>query len=99
MVDDGTGSITAIWFGRPYLGSQLRPGQRIFMRGRVELTLTGVQLLVARHRVVPEDEPYRGELVPIYPLTSGLTNYTVQRLVTRALARGAADAHADAQLC
>jgi ATP-dependent DNA helicase RecG len=98
IVDDGTGSITAIWFGRPYLGSQLRPGQRIFLRGRVEVTLAGVQMLVARHRVVPEDEPYTGELVPIYPLTSGLTNYTVQRLVARALARMAADNSADGQI-
>jgi ATP-dependent DNA helicase RecG len=98
IVDDGTGTITAIWFGRPYLGSQLRAGQRIFMRGRVELTLTGVQMLVSRHRVVPEDEPYSGELVPIYPLTTGLSNHVVVRLVARALSRLAANVDADALL-
>ena len=87
IVDDGTGQITAIWFGRPYLGSQLSAGQRIFLRGRVDVTLAGVQMLVARHRVVPEGESYEGELVPVYPLTSGLTNYALQRLIARAIQR------------
>jgi ATP-dependent DNA helicase RecG len=98
IVDDGTGQITAIWFGRPYLGSQLRAGQRIFLRGRVEATLAGVQMLVARHRVVPEGESYTGELVPVYPLTSGLTSYVLQRLVTRALQRVLGDASAQGEL-
>ncbi|MBV8281974.1 MAG: ATP-dependent DNA helicase RecG, partial [Candidatus Eremiobacteraeota bacterium] len=98
IVDDGSGTITAIWFGRPYLGSALKPGQRIFMRGRAEVTLAGVQLLVARHRVVPEDEPYSGELVPIYPLTAGLSNYSVQKMVARALAGATADKRASALL-
>jgi ATP-dependent DNA helicase RecG len=91
LVDDGTGNITAIWFGRPYLGTQLRAGQRLFMRGRVDFTLTGVQLLVSRHRVIAEGEEYSGELVPVYPLTAGMANYTLQRLIAKALPRALAD--------
>ena len=91
LVDDGTGTITAVWFGRPYLGKQLRAGQRIFVRGRVEFTLAGAQMSVARHRIVVEDEEYHGELVPVYPLTSGLSNYTIGRLAARALRRALAD--------
>ncbi|MBV8172254.1 MAG: ATP-dependent DNA helicase RecG [Candidatus Eremiobacteraeota bacterium] len=98
VVDDGTGAITAVWFGRPYLGSVLKAGQRVFMRGRAEATLTGVQMLVGRHRVVTDDEEYSGELVPVYPLTAGLSNYAVQRLVARALARVGARAKGAALL-
>jgi len=36
---------------------------------------------------VQENEEYSGSLVPVYPLTAGLSNQTVQRLVGRALAR------------
>ena len=98
LVDDGTGTITAVWFGRPYLGKQLCAGQRVFLRGRVEFTLTGVQMSVARHRVVPEGEEYSGELVPIYPLTSGLSNFTVARLAARALQSVLVDSHSAAEL-
>jgi ATP-dependent DNA helicase RecG len=97
-VDDGTGIITATWFGRPYLGSQLKAGQRIFMRGRLDFTLVGPQILVVRHRVVPEDEPYEGELVPVYPLTASLTNLTMRRLVAKALKRALADERANERL-
>ena len=98
LVDDGTGTVTAVWFGRPYLGAQLRAGQRIFLHGRVDFTLAGVQMSVARHRVVPEGEEYDGELVPVYPLTSGLSNYTIGRLAARALERCLADPRSAAEL-
>jgi ATP-dependent DNA helicase RecG len=54
--------------------------------------------LVTRHRVVPDDEPYSGELVPIYPLTAGLSNYSVQKLVARGLGKVASDKRAVALL-
>ena len=98
IVDDGTGTITAVWFGRPYLGAQLRAGQRIFLHGRVDFTLAGVQMSVARHRMVAEGEEYQGELVPVYPLTSGLSNYTLGRLAARALERCLTDPRSAAEL-
>lgn len=84
-IDDGTGSITAVWFGRPYLANQLRQGSRAFIRGRIEYTLTGATMNVRLHRVLKEGEPYRGELLPVYPQTAGLTSYDLRRLVRSAL--------------
>jgi len=98
IIQDGTGTLTAIWFGRPYLGSQLKAGQHVFLRGRLEFTLVGPQVMVSRHRVVPEDERYEGELVPVYPLTASLTNLTLRRLAAKALTRTFADADAREEL-
>jgi len=85
IVEDGTGEVTAVWFGRPYLGGQLRAGMRVFLRGRPERTLAGAQLSVARHRVLGADEAFRGELVPVYAQTASLPSRRIAALVRRAL--------------
>lgn len=85
LVDDGSGQLQAVWFGRPYLAQQLRAGVKVFVRGRVERTLTGPHMSVSTHSVVDTEEAYAGELVPVYPLTAGLQNRTVRRLVAKGL--------------
>jgi len=97
-IDDGTGSLQAVWFGRPYLASQMTEESRVFVRGRVEYTLTGATINVSKHRVLKSDEDYRGELVPVYPQTAGLTSYELRRLIGSALRLVAADKDAKADL-
>jgi len=97
-IDDGTASLQAVWFGRPYLASQMTEGSRVFVRGRVEYTLTGATINVSKHRVLKPDEDYRGELVPVYPQTAGLTSYELRRLIGSALRLVAADKDAKADL-
>ncbi|MBC5806423.1 MAG: ATP-dependent DNA helicase RecG [Candidatus Eremiobacter antarcticus] len=84
-IDDGTGSLQAVWFGRPYLGNQLRVDARVFVRGRVDYTLTGATMNVSRHRILKDDEGYEGELIPVYPQTAGLASQELRRLIMRAL--------------
>jgi ATP-dependent DNA helicase RecG len=86
LIEDGSGQLQAVWFGRPYLGSQLKPGMRVLVRGRVERTLSGPVMSVSLHRVLAADEPYKGDLLPVYPLTAGLQNRTLRRLIGNALA-------------
>ncbi|MDQ6779810.1 MAG: hypothetical protein M3Z37_01470, partial [Candidatus Eremiobacteraeota bacterium] len=85
IIEDGSGMIQAVWFGRPYLGSQLKPGSRIFVRGRVEYTLAGATINVSRHRLLKPDEPYEGDLNPVYAQTAGLSSLDLRRLIQRAL--------------
>jgi ATP-dependent DNA helicase RecG len=85
ILDDGSGTLRAVWFGRPYLGGQMKPGMKVFARGRVERTLTGPVMSVTQHRIVDQDEAFDGELVPVYPLTAGLQNRTVRSLIGKAL--------------
>ena len=81
LVEDGSGQLQAVWFGRPYLGGQLKAGMRIFVRGRIERTLAGPRMSVSQHRIVRDDESFEGELEPVYPLTAGLTNRTLRRVI------------------
>src|SRR3989338_8573265 len=38
FIDDGTGSIKAIWFNQPYLVAQLKEGDAISLAGKIEYT-------------------------------------------------------------
>lgn len=98
IVDDGSGFLEATWFGRPYLGAQLKAGMKIFVRGRVEATLTGARMAVVQHRLVHEGEAFNGELVPVYPQTAGLRNSVIRRLVKRELASVIGDREALSEL-
>jgi ATP-dependent DNA helicase RecG len=98
LIEDGSGMLQAVWFGRPYLGTQLKPGMKIFVRGRVERTLTGPHMSVVQHRVVQTDEPFEGELEPVYPLTAGLQSRTLRRLIAKALPLALRDGVAQREL-
>ena len=98
IIDDGSGIVQALWFGRPYLSSQLKVGSRIFARGRIDYTLTGANINVSRHRLLKPDETYKGELNPVYAQTSGLTSYDLRKLMHRALALVAGDERAKGEL-
>ncbi len=84
VVGDETGNVRAIWFNQPYLAKALRPGMRIALSGRVS---------VFRGRRVFENPEYElagdGELihtarlVPVYPLTEGITSRRLRGLTKR----------------
>ena len=98
IVEDGTGELGAVWFGRPYLGSQLKPGLRVFLRGRAERTLAGAQLTVSRHRVMTGNEAYRGELQPVYPATASLPSHKLRMMIRRVLTPALRKSNGSSQL-
>jgi ATP-dependent DNA helicase RecG len=78
-LDDGTGRITATWFGRRGFAGKLTAGERVFVHGRAALkrSRTGgvsVELNVLNHRILADDEEYRGEVVPVYRATKDLSS-------------------------
>ncbi|MCX7838018.1 MAG: ATP-dependent DNA helicase RecG [Anaerolineae bacterium] len=81
LLADTTGKITATFFNQPYLQQQFKPGRRIVISGRVEQDLGR---LAFKH---PEWEPLSKELlhtariVPVYPLTEGITQRWLRRLI------------------
>lgn len=86
-IADESGSFVAKWFGRSYLMGALRKGMRVFVRGRTQRTLAGTTMNVATHKVLGENETYRGELVPVYPAGKALTSRKIRQIVQRNLPR------------
>ena len=90
IVGDATGNVRAVWFNNPYVAKSLKSNTRIVLSGRVRL-FNGRFVFES-----PEWEPaeegdlvHTGRLVPIYPLTEGLSQRQVRRLVKGAVDRWA----------
>ena len=82
IVGDETGNVRAMWFNNPYLAKTLTPNMKIVLSGRVRL-FNGRFVFES-----PEWEPledgdliHTGRLVPIYPLTEGLHQRQVRKLI------------------
>ncbi|HVB09312.1 MAG TPA: ATP-dependent DNA helicase RecG [Bacillota bacterium] len=88
-VADGSAAIEAVWFNQPHIQRLLRPGAWLYLFGRLQWSRGRPQLAAAE--VEPDDgsPALAGRLVPVYPLTAGLTQRAVRMLVRAALTRAA----------
>jgi ATP-dependent DNA helicase RecG len=79
---DESGNVRALWFNNPYVARQLKGGERIVMSGRVKI-FGGRPVFESPEWELADDRElvHTGRLVPIYPLTSGLFQKQVRRLV------------------
>jgi ATP-dependent DNA helicase RecG len=84
---DDSGTFIATWFGRNYLIGTFKKGMKLFVRGRVQRTLAGAKMNVSLHKVLDEDETYRGEIVPVYSASKNLTTKKIHQVVQRNLAQ------------
>ena len=85
-VGDETGNMRIVWFNQPYLVKTLKNASRIVVSGRVSV-FGGMPVFES-----PEWEPYEdkelvhtGRLVPVYPLTQGLSQRQVRRILKPAV--------------
>jgi ATP-dependent DNA helicase RecG len=83
---DGSGAITAKWFGRRHLFGKLAGGERLFAAGRVARGPRGLEINVTNHRVLRSDEPYAGEIVPVYAATKELSSRQIRAAIAKNLA-------------
>jgi len=85
---DESGAFVAKWIGRRrYIVGRLKPGMRLWVRGRTEKTLAGAVVNVATYGVMGEDEVYRGEVVPIYHASKDLGSKQIAKVVRKNLPR------------
>jgi ATP-dependent DNA helicase RecG len=86
-IRDASGFLNCAWFNQPYLARVFKRGQRLIVHGKVQPYGRGpLQMLVKDFELVEdeEDEPlHAGRLVPVYPLTEGLTQRPLRRLMKR----------------
>ena len=87
-VSDATGQVTAVWFGNPWVMRNLKKGSRLLLIGRLGEYRNRAQFQVETYEQLRvEDRMDAGELVPIYPLTRGVTQSGMRRLIGPAAER------------
>ena len=86
-IRDASGFLNCAWFNQAYLARVFKRGQRLIVHGKVQPYGRGpLQMLVKDYELVEdgEDEPlHAGRLVPVYPLTEGLGQRPLRRLMKR----------------
>jgi ATP-dependent DNA helicase RecG len=83
IIADASGTIEAIWFNQPYLMKQLRAGRRIVLSGKIDEYLGRLTLQSPEWEPLEREQIHTGRLVPIYPLTQGITSRWMRRLMKR----------------
>ena len=92
VLTDGTATIEATWFNQPWLVNKLKTGTQIVLSGKVDQYLGRLTFQSPEWEELDKDLIHTGRIVPVYPLTKGVTakwlrnqvrstvNYWTQRL-------------------
>jgi len=82
-VTDGSGTMEATWFNQPYLEKQLQQGRNIILSGKTDVYLGRLIMQSPEWEPASEDPLHTGRLVPVYPLTEGITARWLRRFQKR----------------
>ena len=82
---DTTGSLLITWFNMPFLRNQLKMGTRYLFRGKVEKRNGRLQMVQPKRYTRQEFYKIVGKMQPIYPLTAGITNHAMAKLMQEAI--------------
>lgn len=93
IVADDSGQLKVVWFNQPFLIKTLKQGDEIFLAGKVSGDDFAAQMIspiyerVAIRSFAPHgDKPtHTARIVPIYPLTAGVTEKQLRFLVKQTL--------------
>ena len=84
-IRDDTGLINAVWFNKPYLKDQLKPGERYLFFGKVTRRGT-FEVLNPVYEKSDESGPVNTcRIIPIYPSTGKLTQNVIRSVIRNAL--------------
>lgn len=88
-ISDDTGVLHGVWFNQPFMSNYFQVGQKVIMHGKVDQFKGILQIVSPEYEIIDDDEAegtslHIGRIVPIYPLTRGLT----QRLLRKAVKAG-----------
>ena len=90
IVDDGGGRISCTWFNQPYLAHYFKEGAKVVCYGRVDMYKNKLQMISPEYEVIEgeeEDSLSLKRIVPIYPLTRGITQRYLRKMMAQCLER------------
>jgi len=98
VLSDKRGRIFCVWFNQPYLENYLRPNTHLVIYGKADVYKNRLQMVAPEYEIIgDEDDEERqlnvGRIVPIYPLTRGMTQRYLRKIVRNALDRHCDDIH------
>jgi ATP-dependent DNA helicase RecG len=85
-VGDETGNVRIVWFNQPYMARTLKAGQKVVISGKVTV-FAGMPVFESPEWESYEDKDlvHTGRWVPVYPLTQGLGQRQIRRIIKPAI--------------
>ena len=82
QVEDSTGKVRVTWFNQPYLTNTLKPGDFVFLAGKMAAKNGRKYLSSPSYERIPApfadarayDSTHIGRLIPVYPETEGMSS-------------------------
>ena len=87
-LDGAPTGVTATWFGRQFISSKVRSGQRVRISGKVGWFGRALQFRQPKIEAADAEAVHTGRLVPVYPLTEGLKEGNLRRWLHTAVEGG-----------
>jgi ATP-dependent DNA helicase RecG len=86
-IGDKSGRIVCVWFNQPYLDKIFKVGQEVVLYGRVDVFHKRLQMVVPDFELISaEDRSLNmGRIVPVYPLTRGINQRYLRKLMDACL--------------
>jgi ATP-dependent DNA helicase RecG len=85
ILSDGTGSVEATWFNQPYLADRIKAGHQIVISGKVDEYLGRLCFSSPEWELLDKEMLHTARIVPIYPLTRGVSTKWLRRLVKHSI--------------
>ncbi len=85
VIDDGGGRIVCVWFNQPYLDSYFQKGRCVICYGKIDQFKNRLQMVSPDYEILQDEEDKESlslnRIVPIYPLTRGITQRFLRKIV------------------
>ncbi|MEA3309140.1 MAG: ATP-dependent DNA helicase RecG [Chloroflexota bacterium] len=90
ILSDDTGTLEVTWFNQPYLQGSIKPGMQLRVRGKVDEYLGRLTMNSPQWERLGRDDLGVPQILPIYPLTEGLSANWLRKLMRQTLSTWAA---------
>lgn len=87
VIGDGTGSLRITWFNQPWIADKLKPGVGVVLSGKVDQYLGHLTMNSPEWEPLERIQLHTNRIVPVYPLTAGITGKWLRRVINSVVTR------------
>ncbi|OGX10381.1 MAG: ATP-dependent DNA helicase RecG [Omnitrophica WOR_2 bacterium GWA2_53_43] len=90
VLEDDGGHLVCTWFNQPYLMNYFKEGRHAVCYGKVDMYKDRLQMISPEWEIIEEKEDAQlnlGRIVPVYPLTRGVTQRFLRKTIHACLER------------
>jgi ATP-dependent DNA helicase RecG len=81
VISDGTGSLRVTWFNQSWVADRLSPDRPIVLSGKIDQYLGHLTMNSPEWEMLERKQLHTNRIVPIYPLTAGVSSKWLRRVI------------------